>query len=68
MPHGHTHMKLRLTITVESIEFDSEQCSLRLNGRNSAENEFVKLGQYHTLELEIGHPICIEKECWVRFR
>ncbi len=52
---------------MERIEFDVEQSSLRLNGRNVEENEHLKMGQYHTLELEIGHPVGIEKDCWVIF-
>ena len=55
---------MKLKIKVERVEFDMEQCSLRLNGKNVEENEFVKLGQYHTLDIVIGRPIAIEKECW----
>ena len=55
---------MKLKIKVERIEFDAEQFSLRLNGRNVEENEFVKMGQYHTLDLEIGRPCTIEKVCW----
>ena len=55
---------MNLKIRVERMDFDVEQCSLRLNGRNVEENEFVKMGQYHTLEIEIGHPFTIEKDCW----
>ena len=55
---------MKLKIKVERIEFDAEQCSLRLNGRNIEENEFVKMGQYHTLDLEVGRPCMIEKQCW----
>ena len=54
---------MKLKIKVERVEFDMEQCSLRLNGKNVEENEFVKLGQYHTLDIVIGRPIAIEKEC-----
>jgi protein pelota len=53
-----------MKLQVERVDFDVEQCSLRLTGKNVEENEFIKRGQYHTLELEIGHPFTIEKECW----
>lgn len=56
--------QMSLKIRVERIEFDSEQCSLRLNGRNVSENEHVKMGQYHTLDIEREHPFSLEKECW----
>lgn len=58
------HMKVRLQ--VDKIEFDAEQCSLRINGRNVQENEYIKMGQYHTLELELHHPYTLEKEFWDR--
>ena len=57
-------VNMRLTIEIERIEFDSEQCSLRINGRNMEENEYVKMFQYHTLDVELKAPIQIEKDCW----
>jgi protein pelota len=36
-------MKINLTLRMERIEFDSEQCSLRVTGRNIEENEHVKV-------------------------
>ena len=38
--------------------------SIRLRGRNLAENEHVKLGAYHTLELEPQRAFTLEKPCW----
>ena len=55
---------MELQIEVERIEFDAEQCSLRINGKNKTESDVVKLGQYHTLDIEIGAPFKIEKDCW----
>ena len=46
------------------MEFDAEQCSLRLNGINRKENEHIKLGQHHTIELELNRPVHIHKENW----
>lgn len=34
---------MNLTIKMERIEFDSDQCSLRVTGRNVEENEYVKV-------------------------
>jgi protein pelota len=59
-----SRVRMTLKIIVDRIEFDAEQCSLRLNGRNIEENEYVKMGQYHTLDIEIGYPFSIEKKCW----
>ena len=58
---------MRLSICVEKVEFDAEQCSLRVNGRNVTENEFVKLGQYHNMEIELAQSFTIEKDCWDHF-
>ncbi len=57
-------MRLNLGIRIESIDFDTEQCSLRVKGRNVYELEHIKLGQYHTMTIEVGYPIQIEKDCW----
>jgi len=54
----------KITIQVEQIDFDSEQCTLRLKGVNIKENEHLKLGQYHTLTLELNRPCEISKEFW----
>ena len=52
-----SRVHMTLTIRVESIVFDSEQCSLRTSGRNIEESEHVKLGQYHTIEIEVSMVI-----------
>lgn len=59
-----SRVRIQLTVVVERVDFDEEQCSLRICGKNVRENEHVKLGQYHTLDLEIGHPFTVEKDCW----
>lgn len=58
------HMKVKLQ--VEKVEFDAEQGSLRINGRNVQENEHIKMGQYHTLELELNFTYSLEKGLWDR--
>ena len=57
-------MRLFMKLRVEKVEFDSEQCSLRINGVNIEENEHIKLGQYHTLEVECHYNYSLHKECW----
>lgn len=37
---------------------------MRLNGINRKENEHIKLGQHHTIELELNRPVHIHKENW----
>jgi protein pelota len=55
---------MSITIRIDRIEFEAESCSLRLTGRNIEENEFVKMGQYHTVDVEIGQPVTLQKRCW----
>lgn len=57
-------VRLSLTITVERVDFDSNSCVLRLSGRNSEENRHVKIGAYHTLDLELNQVFSIEKDIW----
>jgi protein pelota len=53
-----------LTIQVERTDFDSEGCVLRLSGKNVEENSHVKIGAYHTLDLELNQTFSIEKQYW----
>ena len=50
---------------VETIEFDAAgDGQLRLKGKNIVENEHVKLGAYHTLELETHRAFTLAKPGW----
>ncbi|XP_044731714.1 protein pelota [Chrysoperla carnea] len=53
-----------LTIRVESIDFDTQACVLRLKGRNIEENQYVKMGAYHTLDLELNRKFSLQKPEW----
>lgn len=54
----------RIHIEVLRVEFDAEQCSLRVNGRNTEESEYIKMGQHHTVELELNQKFTLHKVCW----
>lgn len=53
-----------LTITVEAIDFDTQACVLRVKGRNIEENQYVKMGAYHTLDLELNRTFTLAKQEW----
>ncbi|KAI8816465.1 uncharacterized protein EV422DRAFT_283425 [Fimicolochytrium jonesii] len=53
-----------LTIQVEEVEFDTQVCMLRVAGRNVEENKFVKMGAYHTLDLELNRTFTLIKPEW----
>ncbi|XP_078175552.1 eukaryotic release factor 1 (eRF1) family protein isoform X2 [Carex rostrata] len=57
-------VKLKLEIRVEAVDYDKEGSVLRVRGKNLTENEHVKIGQFHTLELELHRPFVISKEIW----
>jgi len=53
-----------LTVQVEAIDFDTEACMLRLKGRNIEENPHVKMGAYHTIDLELNRKFSLQKAVW----
>jgi len=57
-------VRTTLTICVESIDFDTQACVLRLKGRNVEENQYVKMGAYHTLDLELNRKFSLKKPEW----
>eukprot|EP00877_Chromochloris_zofingiensis_P014927 jgi/Chrzof1/9689/Cz04g12080.t1 len=57
-------VKLKLTIKVEGVEFDPEGGVIRLKGKNLTESEHIKLGAYHTIELEEQRAFTIHKSTW----
>ncbi|XWS65119.1 hypothetical protein CRYUN_Cryun05aG0063400 [Craigia yunnanensis] len=52
---------LKLEIKVEAIDYDKEGSVLRRKGKNILENEHVKIGAFHTLELELHRPFILRK-------
>ncbi|KAL8133256.1 protein PELOTA 1 isoform X1 [Apium graveolens] len=57
-------VKLKLEIRVETIDYDKEGSVLRIRGKNILENEHVKIGAFHTLEIELHRPFVIRKVVW----
>uniref|UniRef100_A0A1A9VTN1 eRF1/Pelota-like N-terminal domain-containing protein n=1 Tax=Glossina austeni TaxID=7395 RepID=A0A1A9VTN1_GLOAU len=52
------------TTSVDSIDFDTQACVLRLRGRNIVENQYVKVEAYNTLDLEINRKFELRKREW----
>ncbi|KAK4371352.1 hypothetical protein RND71_010827 [Anisodus tanguticus] len=57
-------VKLKLEIKVENVEYDKEGSALRIRGKNILENEHVKIGAFHTLEIELHRPFVLRKVVW----
>ncbi|KAF8038370.1 hypothetical protein BT93_B1029 [Corymbia citriodora subsp. variegata] len=57
-------VRLKLEITVEAVDYDKVGSILRIRGKNILENEHVKIGAFHTLELEQNRPFVLRKKVW----
>ncbi|KAM6577278.1 hypothetical protein CsatB_029115 [Cannabis sativa] len=58
-------VKLKLEVKVEEIaDYDKVGSVLRIRGKNILENEHVKIGAFHTLELELNRPFVLRKDNW----
>ncbi|KAL8110909.1 protein PELOTA 1-like [Apium graveolens] len=57
-------VKLKLEIKVEAVDYDKEGSVLRIRGKTIMENEHVKIGAFHTLELELHRPFLLRKAVW----
>lgn len=57
-------IQMTLAVVVETIDFDPSVCTLHLKGRNVKESEHVKLGAYHTIDLQLQRPFTLEKAQW----
>ena len=57
-------IRVKLRVSVESVDYDGEGEAVRVKGRNTTETEHVKLGAYHTLDLDTGRAVKIEKHEW----
>ncbi|KAH8601286.1 eRF1 domain 1-domain-containing protein [Bisporella sp. PMI_857] len=60
-----TRVHTTLVIRVTNIDFDPQAGQLHVSGRVAEENKWVKLGAYHTLDLELHRNFTLEKsEGW----
>lgn len=56
---SRVHMTLQ--IRVKSLDFDPQSSQLHVSGRVVAENQYTKIGQHHTLDLELQRNFTLEK-------
>ncbi|KRY70751.1 Protein pelota -like protein [Trichinella pseudospiralis] len=62
--HSSSKMQLVLTVEVEKIFYDKEDGALHVSGKNIEENQYVKLGAYHTLNLQLKRKFTVYKYKW----
>ncbi len=53
---------VNLTIRVKSLDFDPQAGQLHVSGRVARENKHTKIGQHHTLDLELNRNFTLTKE------
>lgn len=57
-------VKLKLQVAVEEVDYDGVAETLRVRGKNLTECEHMRLGSYHTLELDARREFQLCKEEW----
>ncbi|KAI1609107.1 translation factor pelota [Exophiala viscosa] len=50
-----------LTVRVKSLDFDPQAGQLHVSGQIARENRYTKIGQFHTLDLELNRNFTLEK-------
>jgi protein pelota len=50
-----------LTVLIKTLDFDPQAGQLHVAGQVARENKHVKLGQFHTLDLELNRNFTLEK-------
>ncbi|KAE8668517.1 Protein PELOTA 2 [Hibiscus syriacus] len=55
---------MKLEIEVEAMDYDKEGAVLRIKGKNILQNEYVTIGAFHTLQLQLCRPFVLTKETW----
>lgn len=61
---GSYKVRTTLTIAVESIHFDSEKGIVIAKGRNIQDNQYVRIGLFHTLVIQFNQQFTIAKLSW----
>merc|ERR1740123_908310 len=57
-------IKMRITILIDAIEYDTSTSSMRVKGTNIVENKHIALGQSHTVDLCLNRAFSIHKRKW----
>ena len=55
-------VQTNLTIRIKKVDFDPQAGQLHVAGRIDRENRYAKLGQHHTLDLELNRNFTLTKE------
>ncbi|KAM0681286.1 hypothetical protein GINT2_000485 [Glugoides intestinalis] len=63
---GKTQKKitLKLEVKVEAVEAELDVGVMYVKGKTSLENEHVRLGSYHTIDISVGNEFTFTKQQW----
>ena len=56
-----TRVHMHLTLSVTALDFDTQASQLHVSGRITEETKYTKVGQFHTLDLELNRNFELEK-------
>eukprot|EP00929_Paragymnodinium_shiwhaense_P007950 TRINITY_DN111872_c0_g1_i1.p1 TRINITY_DN111872_c0_g1~~TRINITY_DN111872_c0_g1_i1.p1 ORF type:complete len:408 (+),score=123.46 TRINITY_DN111872_c0_g1_i1:91-1314(+) len=56
--------KIQITIEVKGIEYDAAGDCIRFAGKNCEENQWVKMGAHHTVEIGLNNKCTLGKSVW----
>lgn len=57
-----TRVHINLLISVTALDFDTQAAQLHVSGRILEETKYTKVGQFHTLDLELNRNFTLEKK------
>ena len=57
-----TRVHMNLVISVTALDFDMQAAELHVSGRIIEETKYTKVGQFHTLDLELNRNFTLEKK------
>lgn len=57
-----TRVHMNLVINVTALDFDIQAAQLHVSGRIIEETKYTKVGQFHTLDLELNRNYSLEKK------
>lgn len=60
---------LTLTLLIVDIDYfaEGDRLAISVKGRNAKQNDYLKIGQYHTFCIELDNKLTIYKEQWSQF-
>eukprot|EP01133_Synstelium_polycarpum_P007648 gene7648-8950_t len=61
---SNERQRITITIEVSKIDYDATSNLLRISGPVCEENRLVKLGSYHTIDLEVNRDFTLSKDEW----